>query len=138
MTTRIAPKIAQTRRPTFSYCAEALVLALLLGGCSRRRYADRRLDYYHTGNATQELFSLDKLVIEPLPWPGDPRQPVDHTNLGKYLFEVIDRNTNRVIYSRGFASIYGEWETTDEAKKANRTFMSRSGFRHPTSQSRWC
>ena len=25
--------------------------------------------------------------------------------------------TNRVVYSRGFASIYGEWETTDEAKR---------------------
>ncbi|HET9788061.1 MAG TPA: peptidase M64 N-terminal domain-containing protein, partial [Pyrinomonadaceae bacterium] len=51
-----------------------------------------RLDYYHTGNATQEFFSLDKLVIEPLPWPGNPSQLVDHTNLGKYLFEVIDRD----------------------------------------------
>jgi hypothetical protein len=89
-----------------------------------------RLDYYHTGNATQEFFSLDKLVIEPLPWPGNPSQPVDHTNLGKYLFEVIDRDTNRIMYSRGFASIYGEWETTDEAKKINRTF--HESLRFPT------
>ncbi len=90
-----------------------------------------RLDYYHTGNVTQEFFSLDKLVVEPLPWPGNPRQPVDPTNLGKYLFEVIDRNTNRVVYSRGFASIYGEWETTDEAKKANRTFHESLRFPAP-------
>mgnify|MGYP000869255686 CR=1 FL=1 len=25
-----------------------------------------RVDYFHTGNATQELFSLDEVVIEPL------------------------------------------------------------------------
>src|SRR5687768_8420198 len=87
-----------------------------------------RLDYYHTGNATQEFFSLDRLIIEPLPWPGNPSQPVDHTNLGKYLFEVIDRDTNRVVYSRGFASIYGEWETTDEAKRINRTFHESLRF----------
>ena len=29
-----------------------------------------RLDYYHTGSATEEVFSLDQLVVEPMPWPG--------------------------------------------------------------------
>jgi hypothetical protein len=92
-----------------------------------------RLDYYHTGNATQELFSLDKVIIEPLSWAGNPQRNIDDTNLGKYFFEVIDRNTNRVVYSRGFASIYGEWETTDEAKKINRTFHESLRFPAPLS-----
>ncbi len=90
-----------------------------------------RVDYYHTGNASQELFSLDRVVIEPAPWPGNPKRAVDDTNLGKYLFEVIDRKTNRVVYSRGFASIYGEWETTDEAKSMNRTFHESLRFPAP-------
>jgi hypothetical protein len=92
-----------------------------------------RVDYYHTGNVTEEMFSLDRVVIEPLAWPGNPNQPVDHTNLGKYLFEVIDRGTNRLLYSRGFASIYGEWETTDEAKTINRTFHESLRFPAPQS-----
>jgi len=108
-----------------------LGLLFALTGVAVAATPTMRLDYYHTGDATRELFSLDKLVIEPLPWPGNPRRPVDHTNLGKYLFEVIDRNTNRVVYSRGFASIYGEWETTDEAKKANRTFHESLRFPSP-------
>ena len=74
-----------------------------------------RVDYYHTGNATEERFALDRVVLEPLEWPGNPARPIDDTNLGKYFFEVIDRKTNRVLYSRGFASVYGEWETTREA-----------------------
>lgn len=90
-----------------------------------------RVDYYHTGNATQEMFSLDRVVIEPLPWPGNPRKNIDETNLGKYLFEVRDRTTNRLVYSRGFASIYGEWETTDEAKSMNRTFGESLRFPAP-------
>ena len=90
-----------------------------------------RLDYYHTGNASQELFSVDRVVIEPLAWPGNPNKVIDDTNLGKYLFEVRDRNTNRISYSRGFASIYGEWETTDEAKTANRTFHESLRFPAP-------
>ncbi|HEV8482888.1 MAG TPA: IgA Peptidase M64 [Blastocatellia bacterium] len=92
-----------------------------------------RLDYYHSGNASQEIFSLDRVVIEPLPWPGNPQKVIDDTNLGKYLFEVIERGTNRVLYSRGFASIFGEWETTDEAKSANQTFHESVRFPAPTS-----
>ncbi len=90
-----------------------------------------RLDYYHSGNASQELFSVDRIVIEPLPWPGSPAQAIDETNLGKYLFEVVDRSTNRVVFSRGFASIYGEWETTEEATKVNRTFHESLRFPAP-------
>jgi hypothetical protein len=111
-------------------------LVILLSALSAGAFgAERtmRLDYYHTGNAAQEMFSLDRVVIEPLPWPGSPRKTVDETNLGKYLFQVIDRGTNRVLYSRGFASIYGEWETTDEAKAANRTFHESLRFPAPAS-----
>jgi len=90
-----------------------------------------RVDYHHTGNATQEHFSLDRIVLEPGAWPGNPARPVDDTNLGKYLFEVLDRQTNRVVYSRGFASVYGEWETTGEANEVWRTFHESLRFPAP-------
>jgi hypothetical protein len=93
--------------------------------------ATLRLDYFHTGNAAQEMFSFDGYVREPLPWPGNPKRPIDDTNLGKYLFEVRDRASNRLLYSRGFASVYGEWETTDEAKTLNRTFSESLRFPEP-------
>src|SRR5262245_6143162 len=91
-----------------------------------------RLDYFHTGDASGETFSLDRVVLEPLPWPGNPRKAVDDTNLGKYFFEVVDRGTNRVLYSRGFASIFGEWETTGEAKDVKRTFSESLRFPAPS------
>ncbi len=87
-----------------------------------------RVDYYHTGNEKQERFSLDRVVVEPLAWPGDPQKPLDTTMRGKYFFEVIDEATGRTLYSRGFASIYGEWETTAEAKTMNRTFSESVRF----------
>jgi hypothetical protein len=89
-----------------------------------------RLDYYHTGSASEERFALDGAVVEG-PWPGTPGREIDDTNLGKYYFEVIDRGTNRVLFSRGYASIYGEWETTDEAKAAHRTFHESLRFPEP-------
>lgn len=90
-----------------------------------------RLDYYHTGDAKNEVFSVDRVVIEPLPWPGDMTKTIDRTDLGKYFFEVRDQKTKRVLYSRGFASIYGEWETTDEAQKIKRTFSESLRFPAP-------
>ena len=90
-----------------------------------------RLDYYHSGNVSQEMFSLGRVVIEPLAWPGNPAKPIDDLNLGRFLFEIHDRESNRLLYSRGFDSIYGEWETTDEAKQANRTFQESLRFPAP-------
>src|SRR6185436_3120093 len=94
-----------------------------------------RVDYYHTGNAKEERYSLDRIVIEPLPFPGNPARPLDDTNRGKYFFEVVDGG-GRVMYSRGFSSIYGEWETTGEAKEMNRTFSESLRFPLPDAPGR--
>ena len=89
-----------------------------------------RVDYFHSGGIGQEIIALDRVVSDG-PWPGSRTRLVDDLNLGKYLFEVIDRRTNQVIYSRGFASIYGEWETTPEARKMHRTFHESLRFPWP-------
>lgn len=106
---------------------------LLLAVVAQAAPQTMRLDYFHTGDAKREVFSLDRIVIEPLPWPGDMTRTLDDTNLGKYFFEVRDQQSKRVQYSRGFASIYGEWETTDEATKIMRTFSESLRFPAPTS-----
>jgi len=107
----------------------SLLGLLALSVCAQAAPQTMRVDYFHTGDAKQELFSFDRAVIEPLPWPGDPNKGIDDTNLGKYFFEVRDQKTQRVLYSRGFASVYGEWETTDEAQKIKRSFSE--SFRFP-------
>jgi hypothetical protein len=102
--------------------------ALVLAAAPPRTF---RVDYLHTGTAASETFALDRLVVEPLGWPGRPDRPIDDTNLGKYLFEIRDRASNRLLYSRGFASIFGEWETTAEARTAARTFSESLRFPAP-------
>jgi hypothetical protein len=109
----------------------ASALLFLLAGAAFAAPRTMRLDYYHTGDAKQERFSVDRVVIEPLPWPGDLSKAIDGTNLGKYFFEVRDQKSGRALYSRGFASIYGEWETTDEAKTMLRTFSESLRFPAP-------
>ena len=92
-----------------------------------------RVDYYHTGNANQEIFSLDRVVLEPLPWPGNMSQPFDETLRGKYAFYVHAQDeSGTLLYSRSFSSIYGEWETTGEARERLRTFHESVRFPAPT------
>jgi hypothetical protein len=107
-----------------------LVIITLLTNLAMAAPQTMRLDYFHTGNAQQELFSIDEVVIEPHPWAGNPKQPIDHTPRGKYIFEVSDVKSGKLLYSRSFSSIYGEWEYTKEASQVNRTF--HESLRFPT------
>ncbi|MCD4749207.1 MAG: IgA Peptidase M64, partial [Thermoanaerobaculales bacterium] len=93
--------------------------------------ATLRVDYYHTGNALDEIFSLHQVVLEPLPWPGNPDRPVDTTNRGFFLFQIEEPISGKVLYSRGFSSIFQEWQTTAEAKAMNRTFHESVRFPRP-------
>jgi len=92
--------------------------------------ATLRLDYDHVGMAQEERFALDGLRREG-PWPGSRVNLVDPLDLGPYRFEVRDRATNAVLYAQGFASIYGEWETTDEARSLWRSFHESVRFPFP-------
>ncbi len=81
-----------------------------------------RVDYFHTGGpASGETFALDRVVNDG-EWAGSRTRLLDDTNLGTYLFEVRDKATGVLIYSRGMSPLFGEWETTSEAKTAHRTF----------------
>jgi hypothetical protein len=90
-----------------------------------------RVDYFHTGTKGQETFGLDQ-AYEEGPWPGSRINLVDTLNLGEFLVRVYDCATNSLIYSRGFSSIFNEWQTTDEAASgAYRTFSESVRFPMP-------
>jgi hypothetical protein len=108
----------------------SLTLVLALAASVAAAPRTLRLDYVHAGSANAEHFALDGLSLEG-PWPGRADRPLDDTNLGLYFFEVIDRATNRTLYSRGFASHFGEWKTTGEAKRIARSFHESLRFPEP-------
>ena len=88
--------------------------------------ATMRVDFFHSGNQAMELFSLVQVVIEALPWSGNLARPIDQTLRGKYLFEIV--GNGKTAWSRSFSSIYGEWETTSEARRINRSFHESVRF----------
>src|SRR6185295_562914 len=89
-----------------------------------------RLDYAHTGGPGGETLALDRVSADGA-WPGSRTNLIDDANLGTYFFEVADRESGRVVYSRGFASIFGEWETTPEVRSTRRTFRESLRFPWP-------
>src|SRR5258705_13855117 len=89
-----------------------------------------RVNYFHTGNHGEEIIALSSVVSDGR-WPGSRTRLIDTLNLGNYFYEVIDRDSNQVIYSRGFASVFGEWVTTDEARDRAGSFEESVRFPWP-------
>jgi len=89
-----------------------------------------RVDFFHTGNAVEEMFAVDR-VLSDGPWSGSRSILIDRTELGPYLFEVIDKDTRILLYSRGFANIFGEWQLTPEAEAGWGTFHESLRFPWP-------
>ncbi|MGK2961381.1 MAG: M64 family metallopeptidase [Gemmatimonadaceae bacterium] len=92
--------------------------------------ASWRLDFNHTGGVTAEVFSLDKVVVEPHAWSGPRGKNVDPSGFGSYRFEVRD-TTGKILFSRGYSPIYAEWMTTAEAGETSRTFHESLRFPEP-------
>lgn len=109
----------------------AAALALAGGLASAAQPATVRVDYAHSGNALADQYALERVVIEPLPWPGNTARNFDDTNRGQNRVEVADAKTGDLLYSRDFSTIFGEWRTTEEAGKISRSFQESVRFPKP-------
>ncbi|HTF88271.1 MAG TPA: M64 family metallopeptidase [Planctomycetota bacterium] len=105
-----------------------------------------RLDFEHTKEHPDPAFAATLGVGQQRPdgdsirnwklraereWPGSRTQLIDPSNFGKYFVEVRDHKTRTLLFSRGFCSIYGEWETTAEAKTASNSYAECVRFPEP-------
>ena len=69
-------------------------------GISFERYFNNktlRIDYYHTGNAAKEFFSLDQMYLQGS-WAGNPDQCIQPFDLGLYGVKVYDLASNKLIF----------------------------------------
>jgi hypothetical protein len=90
-----------------------------------------RIDYYRIGTEGQEQITIDKVYEESV-WPGSKVNLLDTLNLGDCLIKVNDQRSDTLLYSRGYSTIFGEWQTTDEAlHKTWKTFHETFRFPYP-------
>lgn len=107
----------------------ALLILLLSGWMvqAQVKYTDYftdqtlRFDYNRCGTAESETIFFEQMVQEGK-WSGPRNHLIDPFPWGEYRVEVKDLQTGKLIYSRGYAGLYSEWQTTDEAKKRQRCF----------------
>ena len=83
--------------------------------------ASLRVDYCLTGNQKETTYSLKELIREPY-WSGSKTNLVDTLEFGNYIVKVFESETDNLLFSKGYQNLYGEWQTTDEAKQVTKTF----------------
>jgi hypothetical protein len=80
-----------------------------------------RIDYTHAGNFETEWYALEALIEEPF-WGGSKKNLIDTMEYGEYCVRVFDAGSKKLVYSRGYSSLFGEWQTTPESKDLMRSF----------------
>lgn len=89
-----------------------------------------RLDYLHTGNYARGNITFMRWLSEPY-WGGSATHLIDTFGYGRYYFELRDAATQKVLYSRGFSTLFVEWQDTEEAKTGTRSFKESLVMPYP-------
>jgi len=120
----------------YSLLLGASLCAVTFGQSFDKFFVDKtmRVDFYHTGTKGQETVALDKVYDEGV-WPGSRTHLLDPLNLGEYMVRVYDVASSLPIYSRGYSTMFNEWQTTEEAGAGvYRTFHESVRFPFPKSK----
>ena len=76
--------------------------------------ATARIDTYHIGNSTEEIVTLDRIVLQGS-WAGSRTHLTDPFGVGRYLATVTDPLTGVVLFSKAYDTYFGEYRTTAAA-----------------------
>lgn len=78
-----------------------------------------RIDFILHGNESKTELAWTALKKEPF-YGGSTQNLIDPFQFGEYRFQVFHQN--QLVYSRGFATLFAEWQRTPEAKYTTRSF----------------
>ncbi len=94
-----------------------------------------RLDYIHAGNNDTAIVYFEQLKKEPF-WGGSHVNLIDTFNYGEYKVKVFDAQSNKLLYSHSYSTLFHEWQATDEAKKLSRSFYEGVVIPYPKNEIR--
>lgn len=75
-----------------------------------------RLELYVCGDANDAIVTLHDIYEEAV-WPENPRHLLTPFEYGSFRANVFDDASGRLIYSKGFDTLFAEYATTDPAIK---------------------
>lgn len=80
-----------------------------------------RVDYSFVGNHQQQIIALEELRSAPK-WAGRRVNLATLPLKGNGQITMRDAETQRVIYTTSFSSLFQEWQTTEEATQISKAF----------------
>lgn len=80
-----------------------------------------RMDYSHCGDHVSEYYFLKEFIEEPF-WSGGYVNLIQDKDYGNHMLRVYDKESGNLLFSRGFNSLFNEWQSTDEAKQVDRSY----------------
>jgi len=89
-----------------------------------------RIDYIHSGSSEVEYYQFDTLYAEKY-WGGSMVNLIDEFDYGNYKFEIYDALTNELLYSRGYSSLFREYQATPEGESSCAAFDETIVFPFP-------
>lgn len=118
-----------------------ILICLPLFGLSQADYnqffknKSLRFDFLLGGNNKEVKVFPEQMKQEPY-WAGPKTHLIDPFNYGTYRFRIFDLNSDKLIFSKGFCTLFQEWQTTPEAKKKDKTFYQAAIFPFPKNKVR--
>ena len=89
-----------------------------------------RVDFALSGDAQSQSAALQQLREEPV-WAGPQNNLIDPFGYGGYFINVYEAGTDRLIYSRGFNTLFEEWRTTEQAKEQVQSWNNSISIPYP-------
>ncbi len=80
-----------------------------------------RVNYLLAGDSQSETVFFTAMKEEPF-WGGSHKNLTDPFGYGTYRYSAYDSATGKLLFSRGFSTLFQEWRGTTEAKKLKRAF----------------
>src|SRR5512137_2919307 len=95
-----------------------------------------RFDFMLAGNSQNTIVYPAGMKEEPF-FAGSLHNLIDPFNYGNFKYEVFDAADSVLIYSRGFCTLFQEWQTTAEAKTMERSFYEVATMPFPKEKIRF-
>ncbi len=89
-----------------------------------------RFDFLLGGNNKNVKVFPKQIKQEPF-WAGSKTNLLDPFNYGTYRYRVFDLKSDSLLFSKGFSTLFQEWQTTAEAKEIDKTFYQAVIFPFP-------
>ncbi len=95
-----------------------------------------RFDFMLAGNSQKTEVYPVEMKEEPI-FGGSHENLIDPFDYGNFKYEVFDAAENKLIYSRGFCTLFQEWQTTSEARTMERSFYEVATMPYPRNKVRF-